>query len=150
MEFSSKRTYRNDLDEKMALYARMAIPEYFIHDPERRYLSSPLLGFRLVEGQYVEIAPDADGRVHSEVLNLDFALLDEGLAIYDPQSEQWLQTLAEKEAAARQKAEAEAEKAEAEAEKAEAENAQLRAARQKAEAENARLREELARLKAQM
>ena len=122
MEFSSKRTYRNDLDEKMALYARMAIPEYFIHDPERRYLSSPLLGFRLVEGQYVEIPPDADGRVHSEILNLDFALLDEGLAIYDPQSEQWLQTLAEKEAAARQKA----------------------------EAENARLREELARLKAQM
>ena len=43
-----------------------------------------------------------------------------------PQSEQWLQTRAEK---------------------AEAENAQLRAAGQKVEAENARLREELARLK---
>ena len=143
MEFSSKRTYRNDLDEKMTLYARMAIPEYFIHDPERRYLPLPLMGFRLVEGQYVEIPPDADGRIHSEILKLDFALLDDGLAIYDPQSEQWLQTLAEKEAAARQKAEAEAEKAEAE-------NARLRAARQKAEAENAQLREELARLKAQM
>ena len=96
MEFSSKRTYRNDLDEKMALYTRMNIPEYFIHDPDRRYLPSPLLGFRLVEGQYVEIALDADGRVHSEILNLDFALLDDGLAIYDPQAQQWLQTRAEK------------------------------------------------------
>ena len=96
MEFSSKRTYRNDLDEKMALYTRMNIPEYFIHDPDRRYLLSPLLGFRLVEGQYVEIALDADGRVHSEILNLDFALLDDGLAIYDPQAQQWLQTRAEK------------------------------------------------------
>ena len=83
MEFSSKRTYRNDLNEKMALYARMAIPEYFLHDPDRRYLSSPLLGFRLVEGQYVEIPPDTDGRIHSEILNLDFQLLDDGLGIYD-------------------------------------------------------------------
>ena len=113
MEFSSKRTYRNDLDEKMALYTRMNIPEYFIHDPDRRYLPSPLLGFRLVEGQYVEIALDADGRVHSEILNLDFALLDDGLAIYDPQAQRWLQTAAEK--------------AETRAERAEAENARLRA-----------------------
>ena len=96
MAFSSKRTYRNDLDEKMAHYARMQIPEYFLYDPDRRYLPSPLLGFRLVEGTYVEIAPDVDGRVHSETLNLDFALLDDGLAIYDPQAQRWLQTRAEK------------------------------------------------------
>ena len=43
MEFSSKRTYRNDLDEKMAHYARMVIPEYFLHDPDRRYLPSPIV-----------------------------------------------------------------------------------------------------------
>lgn len=107
MEFSSKRTYRNDLDEKMAHYARMAIPEYFLHDPDRRYLPSPLLGFRLVEGTYVEIAPDIDGRVHSETLNLDFALLDDGLAIYNPRAQEWLQTRAEK-------AEAEVERLQAE------------------------------------
>ena len=97
-----------------------------LHDPERRYLPSPLLGFRIVEGQYVEIPPDAEGRIHSKVLNLDFALLDDGLAIYDPQSEQWLQTLAEKEAAARQKAEAEAEKAKAEVARLQAELARLK------------------------
>ena len=107
MEFSSKRTYRNDLDEKMAHYARMVIPEYFLHDPDRRYLPSPLLGFRLVEGTYVEITPDVDGRVHSETLNLDFALLDDGLAIYNPRAQEWLQTRAEK-------AEAEVERLQAE------------------------------------
>ncbi len=107
MEFSSKRTYRNDLDEKMVLYARMNIPEYFLYDPDRRYLPSPLLGFRLVEGQYVEIAPDVDAAIHSEILALNFHLTEEGLALYDPQSKRWLQTLAEQEAAARQKAEAE-------------------------------------------
>ena len=95
MEFSSKKTYRNDLEGKMAHYARMGIPEYFIHDPDRRYLPSPLLGFRLVEGQYVEILPDANGRIHSETLNLDFVVLDDGLAIYDSEG-RLLQTAAEK------------------------------------------------------
>ena len=112
MEFSSKRTYRNDLDEKMAHYARMGIPAYFLYDPDRRYLPSPLMGFRLVEGVYVEISPNADGGIHSEILGLDFHLLPEGLGIYDPRTEQWLQTRAEK--------------AEAEVERLQAENARLK------------------------
>ena len=120
MEFSSKRTYRNDLDEKMALYARMNIPDYFLYDPDRRYLPSPLMGFRLVAGTYVEIAPDSDGRVHSEILNLDFALLGDGLAIYDPQAQRWLQTRAEH-------AEERAERAETEVERLQAELERLKA-----------------------
>ena len=114
MEFSSKRTYRNDLDEKMAHYARMAIPEYVLYDPDRRFLPSPLMGFRLVEGTYVEIAPDADGGIRSEILGLNFRLTEDGLAIYDPRAQKWLQTRAEQEATARQKAEAEVERLQAE------------------------------------
>ena len=114
MEFSSKGIYRNDLEGKMAHYARMRIPEYFIHDPDRRYLPSPLLGFRLVEGQYVEILPDANGRIHSETLNLDFVVLDDGLAIYDSEGRR-LQTSAER-----------AEQAEAEIERLQAEIARLK------------------------
>ncbi|MYH81494.1 Uma2 family endonuclease [Candidatus Poribacteria bacterium] len=136
MEFSSKRTYRNDLDEKMAHYARMEIPEYVLYDPDRRFLPSPLMGFRLVEGTYVEIAPDADGGIRSEILGLNFHLTEDGLAIYDPRAQKWLQTRAEQEAA---RAEQEAARAEQEA-----------AARQKAEAEVERLQAEIARLKAQM
>ena len=48
-----------------------------------------------------------NGRVHSETLNLDFALLDDGLAIYNPRAQEWLQTRAEK-------AEAEVERLQAE------------------------------------
>lgn len=132
MEFSSKRTYQNDLAEKMAHYARMEIPEYFLYDPDRRYLPSPLLGFRLVEGVYVEIPPSIDTGIRSEVLTLDFRLLEEGLRLYDPRAEQWLQTSTER-------AQHEAERAQHEA-----------AARQKAEAEVARLQAELTRLKKRM
>ena len=136
MEFSSNRTYRNDLNEKMAHYARIKIPEYFLYDPDRRYLPSPLLGFRRVEGTYVEIAADVDGGIRSEILDLNFHLMEEGLALYDPRSERWLQTRAEQEA---ERAEHAEERAEQEA-----------AARQKAEAEVARLQEELTRLKERM
>lgn len=107
MEFSSKRTYRNDLDEKMALYARMNIPDYFLYDPDRRYLPSPLMGFRLVAGTYVEIAPDNDGGIRSEILGLNFHLTEDGLTLYNPQAQEWLQTRAEK-------AEAEVERLQAE------------------------------------
>ena len=107
MEFSSKRTYQNDLDEKMALYARMNIPDYFLYDPDRRYLPSPLMGFRLVAGTYVEIASDSDDGIRSEILDLNFHLTEDGLTLYNPRAQEWLQTRAEK-------AEAEVERLQAE------------------------------------
>ncbi len=121
MEFSSRRTYRNDLDGKVAHYATMGIPEYFLYDADRRYLPTPLMGFHLVDGTYDEVSPNLDGGLRSEVLNLDFHLEDTGLGIYDPDAMKWLQTPAE---AAKARAE-------------------------KAEAEAAQLREELARFKEQ-
>lgn len=142
MEFSSRRTYRNDLDGKVAHYAGMGISEYFLYDADRRYLPTPLMGFRLVDGTYDEVSPDIDGGLRSEVLNLDFHLQDIGLAIYDPNAMEWLQTPVE------------AATARADQEKTRADQAETRTqheseARQKAEAEAAQLREEIARLKSQ-
>ena len=133
MEFSSKRTYQNDLEGKVVHYAAMGIPEYFLYDVDRRYLPSPLMGFRLVEGAYLEVSPDVDGGLRSEVLNLNFHLRDNGFGVYDPGVGKWLQTPAE---AATERAEQAEERVQHEVE-----------ARQKAEAEASRLQEELARLK---
>ena len=119
VEFSSKGTVQNDLDRKMKLYARLGISEYFLYDVDRRYLPTPLIGFRLTGGEYVEISPNADGGIPSQTLGLDFHLLANSFGIYDPNVGEWLQTPAEA-------AETRAEQAEAEAE---------------------RLREELTRLK---
>ena len=119
VEFSSKGTVQNDLDRKMKLYARLGISAYFLYDVDRRYLPTPLMGFRLTGGEYVEISPNADGGIPSQTLGLDFHLLANSFGIYDPNVGEWLQTPAEA-------AETRAEQAEAEAE---------------------RLREELTRLK---
>ena len=136
MEFSSKGTFQNDLGHKKAHYASMGIPEYFLCDIDRRYLPTPLMGFRLKDGIYERIPENADGSISSVTLGVSFHLLDEGLAVYDEATGQRLQTPAE---AAEQRAEQEA-----------AARAREAAARAEAEAEASRLREELERLKAHL
>ena len=133
LEFSSKGTYRNDLTGKVQLYAEIGIPEYFLYDVDRRYLPTPLMGFRLSGHAYVEIPALANGGIPSERLGLEFHLLDDSFDIYDPEAEEWLKTAAEV--------------AQMHAKDAEERANQETTARQKAEAEVAELREELERLK---
>ena len=120
MEFSSKNTYRNDLEDKMDLYALLGIQDYFLYDAEGLYLPTPLMGFTLVDGAYVPISRGVEGGLHASALNLDFHVDDTELGIYDPVAGEWLRTPAET-------AEARAETAEARAETAEAEIERLRA-----------------------
>ena len=126
MEFASQSTYENDLGGKKNIYAAMGVREYFLSDPYRLYLPSPLMGFRLVGGSYVAIPALADGRVLSETLGLEFLLVDEGVGIDDAVTGQRLQSEAEREAAARQTAETRAQRADEARQNAEAELAKLR------------------------
>ena len=161
LEFSSENTYRHDLAGKKELYATIGVGEYFLYDAYRAYLPSPLMGFRLVGRDYVQIPVGADGSVSSAVLKLDLHALEDGLGFYNPVSEKWLETPAEAAQARAEQAEARAEheaaRAEHEATRAEQESiarqhaeatAQQEAvARHQAEAEIARLRAENERLK---
>ena len=142
MEFSSKGTYRNDLGSKMELYASLGIRDYFLYDAEGLYLSSPIMGFTLVDGVYTPIAAGPDGGLHSTALNLDFSVGEVvGLGIYDPIEGEWLQTPAES-------ASARADREATRADMAETRADEEAAARQRAEAELAELREKLERLNA--
>jgi Uma2 family endonuclease len=78
-EIASKKTWRNDIGEKRALYAQLAIKEYIIFDPEDRYLDPPLQGFRTVKGKSIPIEPQADGSIFSKELGL--WLLPEGSSL---------------------------------------------------------------------
>ena len=139
MEFSSKGTFQNDLGHKKAHYASMGIPEYFLCDIDRRYLPTPLMGFRLKGETYEGIPENVDGSIPSVTLGVSFHLLDEGLVVYDEATGEWLQTPAEAAEAAEQRAAQET-----------AARAREAAARAEAEAEVSRLREELDRLKARL
>ncbi len=146
MEFSSKTTYNEDLGPKMDLYASLGIQDYLLYDAEGLYLPSPIMGYTLVDGKYSPLTGNRDGGLHSAVLGLDFHVSDEGLGLYDPVAEAWLQTPAE---SAEARAEQEAERAEQEAERADTAEARAEQEAERADAaetEIAKLREQLERL----
>ncbi len=162
MEFSSENTYENDLTRKMVRYAEMEIQNYFLYDAEGRYLPTQLMGFTLAEGSsYTPIAPEPDGKVYSDALGVSFQLRATHFGVYDPETEQWIQTAAEAAEVARRNADARAQQeanarhtADARALAADARAQQAIEARRNAdaradaaEAELAELRAELARLR---
>ena len=142
LEVASPSTARRDLTEKRELYARIGIQEYWRLDRFRENYGEPLVGERLVGGEYVRFdlhtEPNGDIWSHSEVLGVDFHYRDEtnGIGSYllrDSATGEWLKTLGEEIAAhaetesARQAAEAQARAAEARAQEAEARNRELQA-----------------------
>lgn len=105
MEFASKSTYDNDLSPKKDIYADIGVTENFLLDPFRTCLPTPLMGFRLVDDDYVEIPPLAEGRVKSETLTLEFFLQDDDVGVSEPVTGKLLKTRAEMEADARREVE---------------------------------------------
>lgn len=148
-EFTSRSTRREDTHTKRPLYeSALRVPEYFLFDPTGDYLRPRLQGFRLgAEGRYVALEA-ADGRLHSEQLNLDLVPEGTTLRLFDPARGEFLPTMAE----LAQRAEAEARRAEVEAQRADvlAQRIQTETeARRAAEEEVARLRAELEALRGQ-
>ena len=116
IEFTSNSTKGEDQVSKLKLYEKtLKVQEYFLFDPYYEYLTSPLMGYRLVKGIYRPIKPVA-GRLPSEVFGLHLEAEGQKLRLYDPKQKRWLPTRIER-----------IQQAEAEKEKAEAENAKLRA-----------------------
>jgi Uma2 family endonuclease len=78
-EIASRKTWREDVGEKRRLYAEIGIPEYFIFDPEARYIDPPLQGFRRRKGVYVPMKGARDGSLVSRELGL--RLVREGILL---------------------------------------------------------------------
>jgi Uma2 family endonuclease len=103
IELSSRQTWGEDLQKKWRLYEQLGVKEYYIFDPEYDYLPSPLLAYKLREGQYEQIEVE-NGRVASEELGLELVDTGETLRLYDPRAGAFLPT-ADEETDARIKAE---------------------------------------------
>ena len=140
--------------DKVEIYERVGIPEYFLIDTPRRKngFRLHLKGYRLnSRGHYRLVRPDPEGRLLSEQTGLWFSVSPAGdrIVMVDAATGRRLLPREEQESAiqaAEEKATREAEKAAREAENAarEAERAEREAeARRAAEAEIARLREKL-------
>ena len=124
VETTSLKTKKKDTVDKLELYARLGIREYFLHDPTGEYLDPPLQGYRLRDGNYERIPAEATSSLYSEELNMRLLVEDGELNLYHPDSTERILTNEElaaseaegrnREAEARQLAEAEVERLRAE------------------------------------
>ncbi|HWB11132.1 MAG TPA: Uma2 family endonuclease [Pirellulales bacterium] len=134
-EVTSRKTRREDEEEKPRVYAGLGVKELYLFDPEGEYLRPRLKGFRLAAGQYQAVAADAEGKLFSPELGLGLAVEKDLSRLIDPATCLPLQTDEEKDEALRRAAgEANEARREAELERQrsamlEAELARLRAAR---------------------
>ena len=138
LEVASESTAERDLGEKRVIYARMGAQEYWRLDAMGgNYYGEPLVGERLVNGEYerIELHAEVGGDTwsRSEVLGVDFyCRMDEDgygtFLLRDSVTGEWLHDLGEEVAA----------------------HAETEAARRDAEARNRELEAELERLRKQL
>ena len=69
-EITSKKTWQTDLTVKHRLYRDLGVREYFIFDPDNKYVRPALIGFRLQNGGYETIEYDREGRLASDLGSL--------------------------------------------------------------------------------
>jgi Uma2 family endonuclease len=115
IEITSSSTRKEDQTTKFKLYRDvLKVREYFLFDPRGDYLKPTLQGFRLSKGDYLPINPVAN-RLPSNVLSLHLERSGTDLRFFDPETGEWLPTLqeqAQRERAARLRAEAAVERLE--------------------------------------
>jgi len=132
VEVTSDSTRNEDLIRKKALYERLGVDEYVLHDPLGDYLSPPLQAHRLVNGRYQSIPLEPDGSFQSRTVGVTFRMEGRGVRLLGTATGEPI--LSNEEVREAQRA-------------AEAELAAETRARRAAEAELARLRAEIERLR---
>jgi Uma2 family endonuclease len=152
-EIASRKTWRNDIGEKRDLYAQLRIKEYFIFDPEGRYLDPPLQGFRTWKGKSIPIEPDSDGSLLSKELGLRLVPEGSSLRLVDVKTGAPIPTRLERAEQEKERAEKQRKRAEEEKKRTEEEKKRTEKQRKRAEEEqerNAELVAELERLRVEL
>jgi Uma2 family endonuclease len=137
LELTSPRTAMEDTENKLELYQRLSVREYFLFDPMADLLDRPLIGYRLIHGAYEPLIPAADGSLPSNELGLRFVPDGADLNLVDMRTGRRLETLPE--------TAAELESVRGELEFASREIDRIRRAEENARQEVARQREEALR-----
>lgn len=95
-EVSSERTWKTDISEKLEIYGQLGVEEYYILDPEFKYLPAPLLAFKL-QGERLLTVPVNNDRIFSPRLGLEIVRTENSFRLFDPNKNEFLRTLDEAE-----------------------------------------------------
>lgn len=91
IEVASKETWEKDVTTKRRLYEKLGVKEYYVLDPEYKYLPQPMLAYRLEFGELVRISVQ-NNRIFSEVLNLDLVNTGADFRFFDIENDKFLPT----------------------------------------------------------
>ncbi|BAY78195.1 hypothetical protein NIES25_46660 [Nostoc linckia NIES-25] len=82
------RYRKEDRQTKVKHYAEAGVQEYLIIDQrkQRQQVIDEVLGYRLVDGQYLPLTPDEDGRILCETVGLLIGLQDGRVVMEDAQT----------------------------------------------------------------
>ena len=141
IEMLSEGNSKQDIGSKFYTYEHLGIREYWLFDPEGHELNRPLVGYRLRDERYQEIAADAAGLCRSEVLGLDLHVRGDELRFRDPATGEDLRTFNESEderTAEKNRADAEKSRADAEKKRGDVEKTRADAEKNRADAEKDR------------
>ncbi len=95
-EVSSERTWKADISEKLEIYSQLGVEEYYILDPEFKYLPAPILAFEL-QGERLLTVPVNNDRIFSPRLGLEIVRTENSFRLFDPNKNEFLRTLDESE-----------------------------------------------------
>lgn len=94
IEFASETTWFNDVSNKLAIYQKLGVKEYYIYDVEYDHLPSPLTAYSLDNEILTEIEV-VNSRVLSESLGLELIDTGETLRFFNPETNELLMTMEE-------------------------------------------------------
>ena len=94
IEVASEATWQKDVTTKRRLYEKLGVAEYYVIDPEYKYLTQPMLAYRLEFGELVRLAVQND-RIFSELLNLEIVNTGEDFRFFDVENDEFIPTVSE-------------------------------------------------------
>lgn len=93
-EIASNSTWEKDVNKKRKLYEKLGVAEYYIFDPEYKYLGQPLMAYHLEFGELVRQST-SEKRIFSAALNLELIDTGENLRVFDTEQNEFIPTAQE-------------------------------------------------------
>ncbi len=91
-EIASERTWKNDIGEKSEFYSRFGTQEYYLLDPERKYLPLPLMAYHL-QNERLKYLPHEEDRIFSPLIGLEIVDSGKSFRLFDPKTREFLKAV---------------------------------------------------------